>query len=218
MEKSIESIWKEGFLKTDNLNVPKVNNLYNQKSIHIIEKMKTRFDKNLKAIVIGAVAFLVITFFLNMLITGIIFFVLLIWVYWVNKKLLQSATEIDNNANSFQYLKAFYQWLNQMILENIKLARVYYPLFFLAVVIGGYQTPLSSGSIGELVVYKILMKYPDTNVIFGLPLFLVIGISVITALLAFFADKIYRWDFNIVYGTLMSKIEEVLQDMKALSE
>ncbi|MBT34042.1 MAG: hypothetical protein CMO01_30635 [Thalassobius sp.] len=218
MEKSIESIWKEGFLKTDNLNVPKVNNLYNQKSIHIIEKMKSRFDKNLKAIIIGAVAFLVITFFLNMLITGVIFFVLLIWVYLVNKKLLQSATEIDNNTNSFQYLKAFHQWLNQMMLENIKLARVYYPLFFLAVVIGGYQTPLSSGSIGELVVYKILMKYPDTNVVFGLPLFFVIGISVITALLAFFADKIYRWDFNIVYGTLMSKIEDILQDMKALSE
>ena len=31
MEKSIESIWKQGFLNSDALVAPKLNNLYNQK-------------------------------------------------------------------------------------------------------------------------------------------------------------------------------------------
>jgi hypothetical protein len=31
MEKSIENIWKEGFLKNDALVAPTLNNLYNQK-------------------------------------------------------------------------------------------------------------------------------------------------------------------------------------------
>ena len=51
MEKSIENIWKEGFLKSDALVAPKINNLYNQKSIHIIDKFKRMFKINLIAIV-----------------------------------------------------------------------------------------------------------------------------------------------------------------------
>jgi len=40
MEKSIETIWKEGFLESDALVAPKLNDLYNQKSIHIVDKFK----------------------------------------------------------------------------------------------------------------------------------------------------------------------------------
>ena len=43
MEKSIESIWKEGFLQKNALVVPKLNNLYDKKSIHIIDKFKRMF-------------------------------------------------------------------------------------------------------------------------------------------------------------------------------
>ena len=39
MEKSIETIWREGFLKEDALIVPKLNDLYNQKSQQLIEKL-----------------------------------------------------------------------------------------------------------------------------------------------------------------------------------
>jgi len=56
MEKSIENIWKEGFLKNDALVVPKINNLYDQKSIHIIDKFKRMFKINLIAIVFFAFA------------------------------------------------------------------------------------------------------------------------------------------------------------------
>ena len=52
MEKSIESIWKEGFLEKDAMVAPKINNLYNQKSIHIIDKFKRMFKINLNALVI----------------------------------------------------------------------------------------------------------------------------------------------------------------------
>ena len=51
MEKSIETIWKEGFLKSDALVAPKVNDLYNQKSNHIIDKFKRMYEINLVAIV-----------------------------------------------------------------------------------------------------------------------------------------------------------------------
>ena len=50
MEKSIENIWKEGFLKSDALVAPKLNNLYNKKSIHIIDKFKRRFKTSRRKI------------------------------------------------------------------------------------------------------------------------------------------------------------------------
>jgi len=61
MEKSIESIWKEGFLKSDALVAPKVNNLYTQKSIHVIDKFKRMFRINLIAIVVFSFVFLIIS-------------------------------------------------------------------------------------------------------------------------------------------------------------
>ena len=51
MEKSIESIWKQGFLDNNAMVAPKLNNLYNQKSIHIIDKFKRMFKINLNALV-----------------------------------------------------------------------------------------------------------------------------------------------------------------------
>ena len=45
MEKSIETIWKQGFLKSDALVAPKLNDLYNQKSTHIIDKFNNMFRK-----------------------------------------------------------------------------------------------------------------------------------------------------------------------------
>ena len=50
MEKSIETIWKEGFLNQDALIAPKLNNLYNKKSTHIVDKFKRMFRINLIAI------------------------------------------------------------------------------------------------------------------------------------------------------------------------
>ena len=47
MEKSIESIWEYGFLKPDALLAPKLNNLYQQKSIDIVEQFKLMYKKNI---------------------------------------------------------------------------------------------------------------------------------------------------------------------------
>ena len=65
MERSIENIWKEGFLKSDALVAPKINNLYNQKSIHIIDKFKRMFKINLIAIIAFSFIFLIVSFFVG---------------------------------------------------------------------------------------------------------------------------------------------------------
>ncbi len=74
MEKSIEDIWKEGFLKSDALVAPKINNLYNQKSIHVIDKFKRMFKINLIAIVAFSFIFLIVSYFVGIPLMGVIYF------------------------------------------------------------------------------------------------------------------------------------------------
>ena len=95
MEKSIENIWKEGFLKSDALIAPKLNDLYNQKSKHVIDKFKRMFKINLIAIVIFAFAILVVTTFNGLPVIGISWFLILIGLVVVNKKLTSSLEKID---------------------------------------------------------------------------------------------------------------------------
>jgi hypothetical protein len=51
MEKSIEAIWKEGFLNEKSLVAPKINDLYNQKSKDLVDRMKRMYRNNLIALV-----------------------------------------------------------------------------------------------------------------------------------------------------------------------
>ena len=123
MEKSIENIWKEGFLESDALVVPKINDLYNQKSIHLIDKFKRMFKINLIAIVAFSFAFLVISFFVGIPIMGIIFFVTLSVLVYINKKLLNDLEKIDLGESSYKYLKVFNQWIKKQVTINKKISR-----------------------------------------------------------------------------------------------
>src|SRR5690554_6495653 len=118
MEKSIDDIWKEGFLKSDALIAPKVNSLYTQKSIHIIDKFKRMFRINLIAIVAFSFVFLIVSFFVGIPITGIIFFITLSVLVIINKKLFNGLEKIDKGNSSYQYLKAFNQWINEQVAIN----------------------------------------------------------------------------------------------------
>ena len=84
MERSIENIWKEGFLKSDALVAPTINNLYTKKSIHIIDKFKRMFKINLIAIVAFSFIFLIASFFVGIPITGILFFMTLTVLVIIN--------------------------------------------------------------------------------------------------------------------------------------
>ena len=136
MEKSIESIWKEGFLESDALVAPKLNDLYNQKSKHIIDKFKRMFRINLNALFIGSFVILIASGIVGIPIMGIGYFFILNTIVLVNRRLIKGLIKIDKNVSSYQYLKSFNNWMKEQLAVNRKLARYYYPLFFQEI----YQT------------------------------------------------------------------------------
>lgn len=216
MENSIENIWKEGFLQRDALVAPKVNNLYSQKSMHIIDRFKRMFRVNLIAIVVFSFAFLVVSYFIGIPITGVIFFITLSVLVVINRKLLNDLEKIDLGASSYQYLKTFNEWKNEQISINEKISRFLYPIIFMSMIIGFWFKDAEGMPLGEQLVQKVLEGYPNVSLVFGIPVIGVVIIGLIVVLLAFFGRRIYQWDLNIVYGRIFKKLEELIADIESL--
>ena len=216
MEKSIENIWKEGFLKSDALIAPKINNLYGQKSIHIIDKFTRMFKINLIAIVAFSFGFLIVTFFMGIPITGIIFFVTLTVLVLINKKLFHGLEHISKGDSSYQYLKEFNQWIKKMVAINKKIASYMYPIIFASLILGAWFKDAEGMRLGERLVTEVLVGFPDILLIFGIPLIGFVIVLIIMGILAFFSGRIYEWDLNIVYGRVFKKLDELLADIENL--
>jgi len=216
MEKSIENIWKEGFLKSDALVAPKVNNLYNQKSKHIIDKFKRAFNINLIVIVVFAFAILLVTTFNGLPIIGISWFLVLIGLVVVNKKLTSSLEKIDYDKNSYEYLMSFNQWLQEQLSINRKMARLYYPFLFLSIVVGFWFVDAEGIPLGERLVGEVLYGFPDIYLVNGIPLIGIALVLILAAVLALLGGRIYNMDVKIIYGRMFKKIEELIGDLEEL--
>ena len=216
MEKSIESIWKEGFLKSDALIAPKLNNLYNQKSKHIIDKFKKMFKMNLILIVLGSFIVLGVSFVVGLPYLGVPMFIILNVLVIINKKLLNTLKLIEKSTNSYEYLMTFDNWLKSQVNINKKFARFLYPVVFLSIVVGYWMKIVEGQRVGDHAVNKLLLTYPDLNLLFGIPIIGIIGVLLIVGILIFLAGRIYEWDLKIVYGRVFNKLDEIIADIKEL--
>jgi hypothetical protein len=217
MDKSIENIWKEGFLKSDALIAPKLNNLYTRKSIHIIDKFKRMFKINLIAIVAFSFIFLIVSFLVGIPIMGIIFFVTLTVLVIINKRLLNGLERLDKGVNCYEYLKAFNQWIKMQVSVNRRMSTFLYPIIFVSMILGFWFKDAKGLPLGERLVHKILLSFPDIYLIFGIPLIGFVIVVFILVLLAFFGGRIYQWDLNLIYGRVFKKLEELMADIESLN-
>lgn len=216
MEKSIESIWKQGFLDNDALVAPKLNDLYNQKSMHLIDKFKRMFKINLNVIVTGSLLFLGLSFLVGIPITGIGFFLTLSIVVIVNRRLSKGLDKIDKSESSYLYIKAFDNWMKEQVSVNRKMARFYYPLFFLSIVLGFWYYSFDGKQLGEVLTDKLILEYTNIDLLLGVPIFVILGVILMIALLANLGGRIYNWDLKIVYGGVLRKLKEIIADMEEL--
>ncbi|WP_339915966.1 hypothetical protein [Yeosuana marina] len=210
MEKSIESIWKEGFLDSNAMVAPKLNNLYNQKSIHIIDKFKRMFKINLIALVVFSFIILIVSFFSKIPVMGILMFILFNVIVIVNKRLFKGLNTIDKNVSSYEYLKAFDTWMKDQIAVNYKMSKYIYPYIFIALVSGfWFSNPFRE------TLNRLFGNY-QPYMVFDTPVFWAIGMLLMVILLAIFGGRIYKWDLNIVYGHILKKLDELIADMEDL--
>jgi hypothetical protein len=211
MKNSIEAIWKEGFLNEKSLVAPKINDLYNQKSMHLVDRMKRRYRFNLILLVIMAIVFFIMYYFLDVPWQGVAISVLLLLTAWYSKREKRSFETLDQGATSLDYLKSFDRWLKDSLRRGEKVLRFTYPLYFLIAM----STMYSAWDKGELTS-KMYQKFPDIIFIGSVPLFALIIAVIATLLMYYFSGRIYRWDVRLMYGRLFDKLEETIAEMEAL--
>jgi len=213
MKNSIETIWKEGFLNEKSLVAPKINDLYNQKSKHLVDKMKRMFRINLIIIIILSIVIPIVYYFLDVIWQGVAASVLILLTAWYGKLQMHGLKTLDQGATSLDYLKSFDRWLKDVFSKSEKIARYYYTLCFLIAI----STMGSAWNKGELTS-KMYQKYPDLIFIGNIPLIAIIIAGVATLLMFYFSDKIYRWDVRLMYGRVLGKLEETIAEMEKLKE
>lgn len=134
----------------------------------------------------------------------------------INKKLLSDLDQIDMGVSSYQYLKAFNQWVIKQVAINKKIARFLYPIIFMSMILGFWFKDAEGVPLGERLVNEVLFGFPDIYLIFGIPLVGIIIVVLILGLLALLGGRIYKWDLNIVYGRVFKKLEELMTDIESL--
>jgi len=216
MEKSIESIWKDGFLKKDALVVPKLNDLYNQKSIDIVDKFRRMYRINIIGLIVFAVVLLPIATITKIPYMGMPMFILFLTIAFFGSKFKKKLDNINKSLNSYQYLKTFDNWTKEMIEFNTKLSKYLYPYVFLSMVAGFWFGSFGGNIPGEDLVNDLLINFPDMIMVFGIPLFGLLGVLLVVTLLSIFGGRIGKWDVNIGYGRILRRLDTLLKDMEDL--
>lgn len=210
MNKSIESIWQEGFLNEDALIAPQVNDLYNQKSRHLIDRFDRKFRNNLIGIGIGAgilfalgLAFGVPLYGAGILVTGLV-------IIYFGYRGLQKLPPIDPRSSSYTYLLSFDAWLKQLMGIYKHLYRFLYPLIMALFFLGWWQS-----DYGQELATK-LVNDPNVQLVGGVPILVVGPLVLVILLFGIFAGHIYEWDMRAIYGKEMRKLKELREDMEEL--
>ncbi len=211
MENSIENTWKKGFLKENALVVPKLNNLYEQKSKSLVDRMQRMFVINLWMVSFMAVAALLLFIFIGVPWLGLVMFLLLGFLVLVGIRAMKKSPELDHTLSSYEHLITFDKWLKSVIAMYTNIYRVLYPAFLLSVVFGVWYS-----SMHEKLVERVLSFNPDTLMIAGMPA-VIWGVTLVaSAVVSYFAKAIYMLDLKIAFGHVFRKLEDMIREMEEL--
>ncbi|MFD0963601.1 hypothetical protein [Pseudofulvibacter geojedonensis] len=202
MEKSIETIWENGFLNNQDLIAPRLNEIYNKKSQHIVEVLVKKMENEV-------VLLFIITFFNLVLgsilaksfVWGIICALTVIpWIF-VAKKQLQAIKHIEFTVNCYDYLKRVREKLKQITMFNFKLSVLSVPIVLTPLLIYTYFNNIDK-TFGEIMGNANLGG--SNKLIF-------IFIPVVTILSALFFKIMLR-----LGNKTAKKIEQIVKDMEEL--
>jgi hypothetical protein len=204
MEKSIEKIWKNGFLNEDLL-TPKIKSLYNQKSISLVESIINKFKKNVLLLIPLGILVFIFNIALdndNAIFWGIISAIPCFGWFLLGKKQLKAIKEIDYKSNSYDYLVSIQEKINHIRSFNKRLIITCVPLGFLPMLIYTYFNNQGK-TIGEIFGIDGL-NYPTLAIFLLIPI-----LTIITVLIADFLFKNSLKSKTLDIDSLIKEMEEL---------
>lgn len=205
MEKSIEKIWNEAFIEEQSLIAPKINNIYNQKSKLIIDKIKRTYEFDNKGLLPIAGIVVIGGILLSETIIGLYGTFLILCLYFFNLSLLSKFSKIDVKSDNLTYLKNYRSVIKSITNATKKLLIFAIPLAVLSIFVLAYNVKKTS----------FLSKFISEDTTF-IQLF---GIGFVIAVVVAIIGKIaFTLSTKLLYGTLVSKLDDIIQELETLKK
>jgi hypothetical protein len=211
MKKTIEATWREGFLNPKALVAPKVNDFYTRKSTHVVDRIQRVQRINEIAILIGAPIAWALWAAIGMPYGGAILCVTWMGLIVVRRQ-FPHITKFDApvSVDTYQYLNAFQRWFKNRLAWGRRFQRHLYPVSFIAMAIGMLES-----SAGQLVIRAVVESNPGLRLVYGVPLFLIVGVVVITIVVGLFGGAIFDFDVRM-YRRMLKKVDDMVAEMEEL--
>lgn len=203
MEKSIEKIWNEAFINEQSLIVPKINDLYNQKSKSVINKIKRTYEIDNKGLLPMALILAIGMSVFSEAIIGIYSAFLLLCLYFFNQRLLSQFKTIDIHSDNLTYLKKYRSIITEITKATKKLFIFAIPMAVLSIFAIAYSIKEKS-FLGAFISN-------DSSVIQILGIGLVVAITV-----SLIGLLVFKLSTKILYATLISKLDSIIQEIEEL--
>lgn len=209
MTKSIESIWKEGFVEDMTSLAPKINDLYNQKSRNLVDRFELMFKVNQNSVLFGAAVIFAGLCYFNAPILGGVVGLMFCGLVVIGRQQLRSLKTINKDVSSFEYLQAFDQWLDKGIAQYVTVYRIFYPALFLI---------CTTRFLYSDMAHSLLPIEDSGYNVAGMPLLFLLPVLFVTVILGFTGGALYQADVKLVYGRQIDKLKELISEMKQLRE
>ncbi|CAL2075830.1 hypothetical protein [Tenacibaculum sp. 190524A05c] len=205
MEKSIEKIWNEAFITEDSLIAPKINDLYNQKSKSIINRIKRTYEFDNKGLLPMAGIVTIGGILLSETIIGLYGTFLILALYVFNSRLLKRFNSLDIKSDNLNYLKSYRRIISSITRSTKKLFMFALPLAVLSIFVLAFFIK------DESFLSKFITD--DTTLLqtLGIGALIAVCISIICTIA-------YTISTRILYSTLFSKLDDIIIEMENLKE
>ncbi|SNR16768.1 hypothetical protein [Tenacibaculum jejuense] len=203
MEKSIEKIWNEAFVDEQSLIAPRINNLYNQKSKSIVNKIKRTYEFDNKGLLPMAGIVAIGGILLSETIIGLYGTILILCLYYYNTKLLSRFSNLDVKSDNLTYLKNYRKVIKSVSLATKRMFIFVIPFVVLSIFILAFF-------VKEKSFLSLFIKEETT-------LLEIIGIGGSVALIvSILAMLVFKLSTKLLYGTLFSKLDDLINEIEGL--
>ncbi|WP_442265718.1 hypothetical protein ACSIGC_15670 [Tenacibaculum sp. ZS6-P6] len=203
MEKSIEKIWNEAFIDEQSLIAPRINNLYNQKSKSIVNKIKRTYEFDNRGLLPIAGIVAIGGILLSETIIGLYGTILILCLYYYNTKLLSRFSNLDVKSDNLTYLKNY-----RRVVKSVSLATKRMFIFVI---------PFVVLSIFILAFFVKEKSFLSRFIKEGTTFLEIIGIGGSIALIfSIIAMLAFKLSTKLLYGTLFSKLDDLINEIEGL--
>ncbi|MDB2658492.1 hypothetical protein N9Y83_01025 [Flavobacteriaceae bacterium] len=197
MDKSIEEVWSKGFEDEKYLIPPVIDDLYTKKSILTVDKLKSVSKKDNWSLIPISIITLIFFVIKSKLLFGLYISTLILSLFFLNRKKLKFLNTINTTQSCFQYLRKLQEMIKNNVRFTTRLLGIGLPFFgYVGICIFIFESNMENFIFDTYSSKQLLIKS-----------------IIILVSLSFIGIISLRLSNYLVYGRLIKKIDEMIDEL-----